>query len=160
MAARRVRRVRRVRLVAVQGAAVGVAAVFLILAIAGFTPGLTTHLDALRWYGHHSGPQAALLDTFEVSVLRNLMHLGFGVAGLLMARTFVRARAYLIGGGLVYLALWIVGITQDGARDALPLNNADNWLHFAVGTVMVILGLTLAASRVPTGAEGELLIPE
>lgn len=155
-----VRRVRRVRLVAVQGAAVGVAAVFLILAIAGFTPGLTGQLDSLQWYGHYSGPQSALLGIFEVSVLHNLMHLGFGVTGLLMARTFARARAYLIGGGLLYLALWIIGITQDGARDALPLNNADNWLHFAVGVVMVILGLTLAASRVPTGADGELLIPE
>ena len=78
---------------------------------------------------------------------------GIAIAGGLLAGA-------LIGGGLVYLALWIVGITRDGARDMLPLNNADNWLHFAVGTVMVILGLTLAASRVPTGAEGELLIPE
>lgn len=44
-------------------------------------------------------------------------------------------------------------------REVLPLNGADNWLHFGVGIVMVALGLTLAASRVPTGAEGEVLVP-
>lgn len=154
------RRVRVVRLVAVQGAAIAVAAMFLVLAIAGFTPGVTTHLQSLQWYGRADGSQAQLLGTFDVSVLHNLLHLGFGVAGLVMARTFARSRAYLIGGGLAYLALWILGLQQDRAREALPLNGADNWLHLSAGVVMVILGLTLAASRVPTGADGEVLVPE
>lgn len=154
------RRVRRVRLVAVQGAALGVAAVFLVLGIAGFIPGLTTHLNHLRWLGHAEGPQAQVFGTFDVSAVHNLMHLGFGMAGLLLARTFARARAYLVGGGLLYLALWLIGLLDERLRNTLPLNQSDNWLHFAAGIVMVVLGLTLAASRVPTGADGELLVPE
>jgi hypothetical protein len=139
----------RVGLLAVQGAALCVAAAFLIIAIAGFIPGLTN--------------RAELFGVFEVSMLHNLLHLAFGVIGLLLARTFARARAYLIGGGLIYLGLWVYGllVDADAPRNILPLNNADNWLHFSIGVLMTVLGVTLAGSRVPTGADGEpLVIPE
>lgn len=151
-------RVRRVSMVAAQGAAIAVAAVFLAVGIAGFVPGLTTGLESLRWHG--GAPAPRLLGTFDVSVLHNLLHLMFGVAGLLLARTFARARAYLIGGGLIYLGLWLYGVLDGRLRSAVPLNDADNWLHFGIGVVMLILGWTLAGTRVPTGAEGEVLIPE
>ncbi|WP_233716340.1 DUF4383 domain-containing protein [Mycolicibacterium vinylchloridicum] len=136
----------RVGLLAVQGAAVIVAAAFSLLAIAGVIPGLTTRSE--------------LFGVFEVSVLHNVAHLAFGVAGFLLATTFARARAYLIGGGLIYLGLWVYGLFFDpsGVRNILPLNNADNWLHFSIGVVMTLLGVTLAGSRVPTGADGEPLI--
>lgn len=151
----------RIGLLAVQGAAVLVAAAFLAVAIAGFIPGLTTHLDELHWLGHHS--RAELFGVFEVSVVHNLAHLAFGVAGLVLARTFARARAYLIGGGLIFLGLWVYGLLIDlsGPRNLLPLNSSDNWLHFAIGVVMTVLGLTLAGTRTPTGADGEpLVLPE
>ena len=145
-------------MVAAQGAAIAVASVFLVVGIAGFIPGLTTHLDQLRWYGGQPAPQ--LLGAFDISVLHNFVHLGFGVAGLLAARTFGRSKLYLIGGGLIYLALWLLGVLEGAIRAAIPLNNADNWLHLAIGALMVILGLTLAGTKVPTGAEGEVLVPE
>ena len=71
------------------------------------------------------------------------------------------ARAYLIGGGLIYLGLWVYGLIIDlaGPRNILPLNNADIWLHFSIGVVMTLLGVTLAGSRIPTGVDGEPLIP-
>jgi hypothetical protein len=148
----------RIGLLAVQGAAVLVAAAFLAVAIAGFTPGLTTHLDRLQWLGHDS--ESELFGVFEVSVVHNLLHLAFGVAGLLLAGTYARARAFLIGGGLIYLGLWLYALLTDlaGPRNILPLNAADNWLHLSIGVVMVLLGLTLAGARVPTGAGGEPLI--
>lgn len=155
------RRIRRVRLVAVQGAAIAVAAVFLALGVAGFTPGLTAHLHGLPWHGHHGGGStAAVFGVFAVSVAHNLLHLGSGVAGLVLARSFGGARAYLIGGGLIYLGLWLYGLLDPRIRDVLPLNASDDWLHFGIGVVMVILGLTLGATRVPTGADGEILVPE
>lgn len=157
----RYRRVRRVKLVAVQGATLVIAAAFLAIAVAGFTPGLTSNLDHLQWVGHPpQGPVAQVLGVFDTSVAHNLMHLLFGVAGLVLARTFRRAKLYLICGGLIYLCLWLWGTLDAQPREALPLNGSDNWLHLALGVVMVVLGLTLAGSRVPTGADGELLIPE
>ncbi len=65
---------------------------------------------------------------------------------------------------MIYLGLWVYGLLIDlaGPRNMLPLNNADNWLHFAIGVVMVVLGLTLAGTKTPTGgADGEpLILPE
>ncbi|MCX2931110.1 DUF4383 domain-containing protein [Mycobacterium sp. CVI_P3] len=146
-------------LLAVQGATVLVAAAFLLAAIAGFIPGLTTHLDQLHWLGRES--RAELFGVFRVSVLHNLLYLASGVIGLLLAGTFARARAYLVGGGSIYLGLWVYGLLIDlaGPRNVLPLNTADNWLHFSIGLVMTLLGVTLAGSRIPTGVNGEPLIP-
>ncbi len=145
-----------VGLLAVQGAAVLVAAAFLAVAIAGFTPGLTTRLDQLQWWGPES--HAQLFGMFDTSVLHNLVHLLAGMAGLLLATSYARARAYLIIGGLMFLGLWLYGLLGDPA--VVPLGDADNWLHFSIGVVMVLLGVTLAGARVPTGAGGEPLLPE
>ena len=57
---------------------------FLAVGVLGFVPGITTHYDQLTFAGHHS--DAALLAIFNVSVLHNLVHLAFGVAGIALAR--------------------------------------------------------------------------
>src|SRR5215217_6270641 len=95
----------------VQKAAFAVGAVFLLVGILGFVPGITTHYDQLTFAGHHS--EAALLGLFNVSVLHNIVHLAFGVAGIVLSRTFNNARGYLIGGGLIYLVLFIYGLVID-----------------------------------------------
>lgn len=143
-------------MVADQGAALAVGAVFLAIGVGGFIPGLTADLDHMTWIGHG----AKLFGVFEVSIFHNLLHLGFGVAGLIMARTFAHARLFLIGGGLAYLTLWLDGLLDQRTSHVLAFNTADTWLHFALGIVMVVLGLTLGATKVPTGANGEILVPE
>lgn len=128
----------------VQQAAMIVGAVFLLVGILGFIPGITTDYGAMEFAEHHS--EAKLLGLFQVSVLHNLVHLAFGVAGLAMARAAATARTFLVAGGVVYLALWIYGliIDHDSAANFVPLNAADNWLHFALGIGMVALGTLLA----------------
>jgi hypothetical protein len=138
------------RLMAVQGAAVLVAAAFLVIGVVGFIPGVTTHLDQLQWAGHHSG--AKVFGMFAVSGLHNIVHLAFGVIGFIFARTYAASRAYLLAGGVAYLALWVYGLVMDhgSALNILMLNEADNWLHFGLGVLMVILALTLAGQHDPT----------
>lgn len=65
----------------------------------------------MMFAGHHS--EAMLLGIFNVSILHNLVHLLFGVAGFLGARTASGSRAYLIGGGAIYLVLWLYGLVID-----------------------------------------------
>lgn len=137
-----------------QKAAAVVGAAFLLVGILGFIPGITTDIYPLQLAGHDG--EALLLGVFEVSVLHNIVHLAFGVAGLLMARTFTAARTYLIAGGLIYLVLWIYGlvIEKDSQANFVPLNTADDWLHFFLGVGMVLLGVVLgrtAADRHDTG---------
>jgi Domain of unknown function (DUF4383) len=127
-----------------QTTAMLVGAVFLVVGILGFVPGITTNLyDGLEFAGHHG--DAKLLGIFEVSVLHNIVHLLFGVAGLALARTWTGARTYLIGGGAIYLVLWVYGlvIDEDSTANFVPVNSADNWLHFLLGVGMVGLGIVL-----------------
>ena len=49
-------------------------------------------------------------------------------------------------------------VSPNSTANALPVNNADNWLHLGVGVTMVVLALTLAGAREPTGAGGEILV--
>jgi hypothetical protein len=121
--------------------ALTVGVVFLLVGIAGFIPGITTHYDALSFAGHHS--DAKLLGVFQVSILHNIVHLLFGIAGIAMARRADTARLYLIGGGAVYLLLWIYGLVVGDTSSAnfVPINTADDWLHFALGIGMIGLGV-------------------
>lgn len=131
----------------VQQAALLVGAVFLLVGILGFIPGITTDYDAMEFASHDSG--AELLGIFQVSVLHNLVHLAFGAAGVAMARTASAARAFLLVGGAVYLVLWLYGLIIDHGSDAnfVPVNRADDWLHFVLGIGMIALGVLLSRSR-------------
>ncbi len=125
--------------------------VFLLVGIAGFIPGLTTDAEELHFAGPHDGESARpeLLGLFHVSVLHNLVHLGFGLAGLALARSVRGASGYLIGGGIVYALVFVYGLVVDHDSDAnfLPVNDADNVLHAALAAGMVLLGLLLTPRR-------------
>jgi hypothetical protein len=125
----------------VQSLAALVGATFLVVGILGFVPGITTHYGDLSFAGHGSG--AKLIGLFQTSILHNLVHIAFGV-GILMAKTAEGARTYLIGGGVVYLIVWLIGLI--GGLEWLPVNTADNWLHFVLGLGMVGLGFVTARS--------------
>ena len=133
----------------IQIAAAAVGAVFLLVGILGFVPGVVSHHDHLEFAGHESG--AELLGLFQVSILHNIVHLLFGVAGLALARTADGSFAFLVGGGLIYLVLWIYGLVIDHDSNAnfVPLNDADNWLHLGLGVAMLAVGLVLKPQRQP-----------
>nr|WP_245737069.1 DUF4383 domain-containing protein [Micromonospora pattaloongensis] len=124
-----------------------VGATFLLVGILGFIPGITTNYGDMYLAGHESG--AKLLGVFQVSVLHNLVHIGFGIAGLAMARRVVTARTYLIGGGAVYLVLWLYGLAvhQTSPANFVPFNTADNWLHLFLGVGMISLGILGSRER-------------
>lgn len=131
----------------VQIGAAAVGAVFLLVGILGFIPGITTNYDQMSFAGHNS--DALLLGLFAVSVLHNLVHLAFGVAGLALARSTEGARGFLVGGGIIYAVLWIYGlvIDHDSAANFIPVNTADNWLHLVLAVGMIALGLALPRLR-------------
>jgi hypothetical protein len=138
-----------------QIAALLVGVVFFIVGIAGFIPGITTHVGDMKFAGHESPSE--LLGLFQVSILHNIVHLAIGVIGLVAAATWEGARLYLVGGGAIYLALAIYGWIVERTSDAnfVPMNNADNVLHVLLGAGMILLGVVLGRGyvrdRVVTG---------
>jgi hypothetical protein len=119
--------------------------VFLLVGIAGFIPGITTNLyDGLEFAGDDGN--AKVIGLFEVSVLHNIVHGLFGLAGLALAKTVSGARTYLIGGGAIYILL--AGVQAIGAGDWVPLVGPDLWLHLALGIGMIGLGYGLTREQV------------
>lgn len=132
-----------------QWASLLVGALFLVVGILGFIPGITTNFGEMAFAGHDSN--AMLFGIFQVSVLHNLVHLAFGVAGVAMASRIASARLFLVGGGVIYLLLWLYGlvINKETGANFVPLNTADDWLHFLLGVGMIALGLILGRGMTP-----------
>jgi Domain of unknown function (DUF4383) len=118
---------------------------FLGAGILGFIPGITTNYDDMTFAGKDSG--AELLGIFQVSILHNIVHLLFGVAGLALARTWSGARTYLLGSGVIYIVLFAYGLFVGAGDDAnfVPANNADDWLHLVLG--IGLLGSWFVSAR-------------
>lgn len=140
---------------AIQKIALIAGIVFLLVGIAGFIPGLTHSTEHLAGAGAHS--DAHLLGVFQVSVLHNIVHLAFGIAGVIVAARAMASRMYLIWGGIIYFVVWLYGLFAVGndQLNILPVNDADNWLHLGLALAMVLLGIFVTrAPRLPTTTDG------
>ncbi len=131
----------------IQIAAIAAGAVFLLVGILGFLPGVTSNVGRIGFIGHES--EAELLGVFRVNILHNIVHLLFGVVGLAAARTVAWSKSFLLYGGVIYLALWLYGLVIDlgTAANFVSLNTADNWLHFSLGIAMIAAGLLVPRVR-------------
>ena len=114
--------------------------VFLLVGIGGFIPGVTSNYDELSLLGTDSN--AELLGIFRVSIVHNVVHLLFGV-GILAAASSALSKAYLLGGGVVYLLVAGLGfvIDEDSDANVLPVNDADNFLHVGLSLAMILVGV-------------------
>lgn len=126
-----------------QKAAIALGAVFVSFGVLGFVPGITTRYDQLAFASLDSG--ARLFGLFAVSVVCNLVHLGFGLAGLVLGSTFARARRFLVGGGIAYLALFANGAVDHYAYDKAM--GIDDLLHLGLSVLMIALGTGFACPR-------------
>lgn len=126
-----------------RSAAAAVGVVFLLVGVLGFIPGITTDYDTMTFASHDS--EAQLLGIFQVSILHNIVHVLFGIAGLVAARNARDVPTFLFGSAAVYAVLTIYGIAIDKTSDAnfVPLDSADNWLHLVLTLALAGLGLVV-----------------
>jgi hypothetical protein len=125
---------------------------FLGAGILGFIPGITTDYGDMSFAGNDS--KSELLGLFQVSVLHNIVHILFGVAGLALARTWEGARTYLLGSGVIYVVLFIYGLVIDSGSDGnfVPINGADDVLHLLLAIGLLGGWFVSARERGPAPA--------
>jgi hypothetical protein len=87
---------------------------------------------------------------FHADTTHNIVHLASGLLFLLVALASPgSARSVLILFGLVYLALGVLGIVQVGTSGMgqllgfLHVNGNDNYLHIALGVLIILTGLSI-----------------
>jgi hypothetical protein len=116
---------------------------FLIIGASGFVPGLTM-MD-------HDHPDMIIdaglgleLGLFPVNILHNVVHLLFGVWGLLAARSLGAARGYARSVAVIYAAFALMGLISAAKLwttfGLVPLYGNDVWLHALLAAVAAYFG--------------------
>ena len=108
--------------------------VFLILGAGGFIPGLTL----MDHSGHEADSEVTLrsffgyaLGMFPVNVLHNLVHVIFGIWGILAAKSYANSRGYFRVVAIAYGLFVVMGFVP-GLRTTfglIPLYGGDIGLH-------------------------------
>ena len=97
-------------------------------------------------------PAPDLLGLFPVNLLHNLVHLAFGVWGVMAARTLSGAKAYCRASGAIYVVLMVLGfITPDGFG-LVPLGGNDVWLHLVLAAGLLYFGFIHREAGVPVNS--------
>ncbi|MEU4805962.1 DUF4383 domain-containing protein [Actinosynnema sp. NPDC023587] len=126
---------------------------FLVIGVAGFMR---------TGFGDFAGEQHSMLLGFAVNPLHNVVHLAFGVLGLLMATGSGLSRLY---GWIVFLAyglvliwgLMLVDVVSanpvERIGNPLALNVNDNWLHLGIAAVGLLIAVLPARRKIVTPEE-------
>ena len=126
--------------------------VFLVVGIAGFIPGLTTE---------HTHPDVRFttglgleLGLFPVNLLHNLVHLLFGVWGLIAAKSLPAAKGYAKAVAIIYAILMVMGLISAGNLHTtfglIPLYGHDVWLHALLAAVAAYFGFVRSETETTT----------
>ena len=109
--------------------------IFILVAVLGFISpgGLVMTMDPTT---------GMVLGVFPVNLLHNIVHLAFGVWGLIASRTWAGSKTFFTGGGVTYVVLTCVGFLSPTGFGLVPLGGADIWLHAALAIAMLGIGLT------------------
>ena len=129
----------------IQLLAFGVGAVWAIVGILGFIPGITQNYSDLKFFGPDSN--AMLFNAFQTSMLLNLVQIAVGVVGVLMAMSSVGSRRFLTYFGGLYVVLAIFGfVTGTSSANIFALSMVDSWFMIIVGLFMVGAALYLTTN--------------
>jgi hypothetical protein len=83
-----------------------------------------------------------VLGTFPVNLLHNIVHLAFGVWGLVASRAWSGSKTFFTAGGIIYVVLTCVGFLSPTGFGLVPLAGANIWLHGVLAIAMLAIGFT------------------
>jgi hypothetical protein len=104
---------------------------FLAIGVSGFIPGITTA-------PHHGFPDLVVeanygqvWGLFPINILHNIVHILFGIWGLLAYKSLGASKNYAKSVAIIYAALTVAGIVPglNTMFGLAPLFGNDIWLH-------------------------------
>jgi hypothetical protein len=116
--------------------ALAMGAVFLAVGVLGFVPGLIVHPEGMPPLAVETG-HGLLFGLFPVNLLHNVVHLAFGLWGVVAWRSFAASRIYARATTVVYAVLFVMGLIPglDTLFGLVPLHGSDVWLHGLIAAV-------------------------
>lgn len=95
-----------------------------------------------------------LFGLFPVNVLHNVVHLLFGVWGVIAFAKWAAARLYARSVAVIYLAFAVMGLIPvlQTTFGLVPLYGHDVWLHALLGGVAAVFGWGKLAQAPTTGS--------
>lgn len=119
-------------------------AVFVLVGILGFVPGITTQADSVQGMTVADG---AILGLVPVNAFANIFHILVG-AILLYASTR-HDLAVLVSRvlGVAYLLIGLLGLVDANGFNLLPLGGVEMLVHFATAAVLLLVGFLAAGDQ-------------
>lgn len=129
--------------------------VFLAVGILGFVPRLVVmpvEQPALQVEMAHG----MLFGLFPVNAVHNLVHLAFGIWGVVVWRDFAASRVYARSVTVIYAALAVLGLipAANTLFGLVPLYGHDIWLHAVIAVASAYFGFVPVASVEGVGPAG------
>jgi hypothetical protein len=117
--------------------------IFILVAVLGFISpgGLVMAMDPTT---------GMVLGVFPVNLLHNIVHLLFGIWGLIASRTWAGSRQFFTVGGIIYAVITVVGFLSPTGFGIIPLGGADIGLHAVLAIAMLGIGYTAKAAPAAT----------
>lgn len=117
--------------------------VFILVALLGF---MATGMSNME-----TDPALAptIFGMFPVNVLHNVVHLVFGIWGVLAARSHAAASTFAKVGGAIYIVLAVLGYVSPTLFGFAPIGGNDIWLHGLLGVAMLGAGFAFKEDAVP-----------
>jgi hypothetical protein len=129
--------------------------IYLVVGIAGFIPGLVTpgEVPAEGAAPAEAGTDHGLLfGLFPVNLLHNLVHIAFGIWGIVAYRSFGGAVTFARVFAVVFGILAVLGLIPglNTLFGLVPLYSHDIWLHALTAAVAAYFGWGPPAKAAPT----------
>jgi len=123
--------------------------VFLLVGIAGFIPGLLAEPAAGDPALAIEAAHGRLMGLFPVNVVHDLIHIAFGIWGIVAYRTLAAARLYAKSVAVIYALLVVMGFIPvlNTTFGLAPIHGHDIWLHALLAIVAAYFGFFRSESE-------------